>query len=289
MDSGTRRLRRNGEQVRQEGGSEVVHQGKTEYRAVTARQNCLAQDSPDLVYPMLECSGGMANPERGDWEKLKKVARFLVGRDGVAWRYECQESGKEVGVYTDSDWVGCLKTRKSSNGGCRPQPLYQIPDTRTAKPRHPDPPETLPPSLIFPSPHAPDSPYHHCTPTSGTPDPANPGPGSSAVPSPRDIQSFLDARPHYPPPASPARHSSSASSSPSPYQSAPSLASYVSSPPHSPKPQPFHFNVLPKILISFRSTSGPKTPLTFTSNHFLLSPSIHFNYFPWPSKVKSSP
>ena len=33
------------------------------------------------------------------------------------WRYEYQDEGTQWRVYTDSDWAGCKKTRKSCSGG----------------------------------------------------------------------------------------------------------------------------------------------------------------------------
>ena len=59
----------------------------------------------------------MAKPIVGDWRKMKKVGRFLVGRKRVVWRYRWQDEGQRWRVYTDSDWAGCRKTRKSSSGG----------------------------------------------------------------------------------------------------------------------------------------------------------------------------
>ena len=59
----------------------------------------------------------MASPTRGDWRRLKKVVRYLVGRKEVVWRFEWQNENPKWRVYTDSDWAGCQKTRKSSSGG----------------------------------------------------------------------------------------------------------------------------------------------------------------------------
>ena len=59
----------------------------------------------------------MANPIERDWECLKKLARYLVGRERVVWKYEWQEEGAKWRVNTDSDWAGCKATRKSCSGG----------------------------------------------------------------------------------------------------------------------------------------------------------------------------
>ena len=44
----------------------------------------------------------MANPTRGDFRSLKKVAKFLVGRVAEVWRFvwqEEEEEGQSVLVY----------------------------------------------------------------------------------------------------------------------------------------------------------------------------------------------
>ena len=64
--------------------------GKTEFRGVVARMNFLSQDCPDLQFPVKECSKQMARPTRGAWKSAKKIAiaRYLVGREKVIWRYD---------------------------------------------------------------------------------------------------------------------------------------------------------------------------------------------------------
>ena len=41
----------------------------------------------------------------------------MKGTPRIVWRYDWQEAKKEVEVYTDSDWAGCMRTRKSTSGG----------------------------------------------------------------------------------------------------------------------------------------------------------------------------
>ena len=89
----------------------------SEYRKVAARLNYMAQDSPDVMFGTKEGCRGMSKPTVGCWRKLKKLARFMVRRVAVRWRFEWQDEGQKVKVYTDSDWAGCKKTRKSSSGG----------------------------------------------------------------------------------------------------------------------------------------------------------------------------
>ena len=59
----------------------------------------------------------MANPTRGSWKLLKKVARYLVGRNSVVWKFEWQEDPSRCFVSADSDWGGIFKDRNSTSGG----------------------------------------------------------------------------------------------------------------------------------------------------------------------------
>ena len=117
----TRELSTNGSKKEGEFGdeeSEVLDKGVgSNYRSVGARFNYLQQDCPDIQYGTKEVCRGMANPTERDWECLKKLARYLVGRERVVWKYEWQDEGAKWRVSTDSDWAGCKATRKSCSGG----------------------------------------------------------------------------------------------------------------------------------------------------------------------------
>ena len=90
----------------------------TRFRGTAARINFLAADRPDLQYASKETSRRMANPQNQDWELLKRVARYLVSHRRLVHTYEWQDERPTVSVYTDSNWAGCLKTRKSTSGAC---------------------------------------------------------------------------------------------------------------------------------------------------------------------------
>jgi len=59
----------------------------------------------------------MAKPTNGSWTSIKKVARYLLGRKKVVWKFWWQDEPVEARVYTDSDWGGNIKDRKSTSGG----------------------------------------------------------------------------------------------------------------------------------------------------------------------------
>jgi hypothetical protein len=89
----------------------------TSFRALAARLNYLAQDSPDIQYAAKEVCRDMARPSQDSWRKLKILARFILERDSVIWNFDWQSSEVELRVYSDSDWAGCRRTRRSTSGG----------------------------------------------------------------------------------------------------------------------------------------------------------------------------
>ena len=66
----------------------------------------------------------MARPRASSWVKLKRLARYLLEHPAVVWSFEGvqNESGGfptaiVLDTYSDSNWAGCLRTRRSTSGG----------------------------------------------------------------------------------------------------------------------------------------------------------------------------
>ena len=88
----------------------------SQYRALAARANYLALDRLDIQYATKECCRGMAQPQIRHLSMLKRLARYLLGKPRVVWRYPWQ--GQEsIKAYSDSDWAGCKRTARSTSGG----------------------------------------------------------------------------------------------------------------------------------------------------------------------------
>jgi hypothetical protein len=87
------------------------------FRRAAARINYMALDRADLAFSAKEVSRGMANPSQGDVVRLKRVIRYLMGSPRVVNIFRWQQPESALTVYSDSDWAGCAKTRKSSSGG----------------------------------------------------------------------------------------------------------------------------------------------------------------------------
>eukprot|EP00973_Karenia_brevis_P045667 6324130-Karenia_brevis.AAC.1 len=59
----------------------------------------------------------MANPTWGSWKRLKKVARYLLNRKGLVWRFALQNEPRSANAMTDNDGGGNRKEQKSTSGG----------------------------------------------------------------------------------------------------------------------------------------------------------------------------
>ena len=59
----------------------------------------------------------MARPRVGDWQLLKRIARYLVGAPRYEQRFRLQDRPSQLDIFTDSDWAGCKTTCRSTSGG----------------------------------------------------------------------------------------------------------------------------------------------------------------------------
>ena len=96
---------------------ELGKQEATAYRGITARANYVCQDRSDIQFAVKELSRGMASPTVGDRKQLKRFGRYLISRPRVVMEYNYQDEVKQLDGWTDSDYAGCRKTRKSTSGG----------------------------------------------------------------------------------------------------------------------------------------------------------------------------
>ena len=89
----------------------------TAFRGAAARANYLAADRLDGQFACKEVCRWMSKPTEHAWQALKRIGRFLRGSPRFVYTYP-QQVANGVDVYTDTDWAGCPKTRKSTSGGC---------------------------------------------------------------------------------------------------------------------------------------------------------------------------
>jgi hypothetical protein len=89
----------------------------SDFRARAARANFMASDRPDVAFAVKELCRGMSAPTNRDADALKRLSRYLLGRPRLVLHFEWQVRPKLLEVFSDSDWAGCIRTRKSTTGG----------------------------------------------------------------------------------------------------------------------------------------------------------------------------
>jgi len=96
---------------------EVSSEDATMFRSVVARANYLSQDRSDIRYAVKELSRSMSAPRAGDINRLKRFGRYLSHHPRLQQYLKPQGKTKYLDVWVDTDFAGCLKTRKSTSGG----------------------------------------------------------------------------------------------------------------------------------------------------------------------------
>ena len=89
----------------------------TAYRACAARGNYLSLDRPDIQYAAKEISIRMSNPKQSNIDALKRLGRYLKKHPRAVFFYKHQSACSKLTVHSDTNHAGCLRTRKSTQGG----------------------------------------------------------------------------------------------------------------------------------------------------------------------------
>ena len=89
----------------------------TAFRGAAARGNYLSVDRLDCHFACKEVCRWMAHPTMLSWSALKRLGRYLAGLPRLVYVYR-EQTVEWLDTYTDTDWAGCPRTRKSTNGGC---------------------------------------------------------------------------------------------------------------------------------------------------------------------------
>ncbi len=102
----------------EEGDEEELSPNMTKiYQALTARSNYLAQDRSDIQYSVKELARTMSKPTMSSWKGLVKLGKYLKYHSRSGYVYQYQEQPQELTIWTDTDYAGCKRTRKSTSGG----------------------------------------------------------------------------------------------------------------------------------------------------------------------------
>ena len=81
------------------------------------RAHYLAEDRYDIRFACHQLARDMRQPTAASMLKLKHLGRYLRGRPRMVLRYLWQRPQAGLTVYTDSDWGGCVVTRRSTSAG----------------------------------------------------------------------------------------------------------------------------------------------------------------------------
>ena len=80
--------------------------------------NYVTLDRPDIAYTVKELARHMTSPRNEDWQRLKRLGRYLKGRPRLQQLFVWQNGPVILKMYNDVDWAGCRETRRSTTGGC---------------------------------------------------------------------------------------------------------------------------------------------------------------------------
>ena len=106
--------------VKEEDNAEVEELSRDEakhFRRVAARANYLGQDRPDIQCAVKEICREMSRPTTKGSGRLKRLARYLVAVPELKIEFGCDGEEEWIDAFSDSDWVGCKSSRKSTSGG----------------------------------------------------------------------------------------------------------------------------------------------------------------------------
>ncbi len=84
---------------------------------MAARGNNLGQDRMDMQFAAKEISRFTSKPEEQDWRSAKRLARYLQDNKRVVIEYEFQKLPEKVVAWSDTDFAGRKRTRRSTSRG----------------------------------------------------------------------------------------------------------------------------------------------------------------------------
>ncbi|XP_062029072.1 uncharacterized protein LOC133745095 [Rosa rugosa] len=89
----------------------------TLYRSMIGSLLYLTASRPDISYNVGVCARFQANPKESHLEAVKRIIRYISGtvNCGIFYTFD---TNVEIAGYSDADWGGNLKDRKSTSGGC---------------------------------------------------------------------------------------------------------------------------------------------------------------------------
>ena len=104
----------------------LLPQDARRFRSMAARCNFIAADRIDVQFECKEVCRRMSAPCESDWKMLKSVARYVKSFPRLLLQYKYQEPPLTVDAIVYTDFAGCRRTRKSTNGGYVMHGIHRI-------------------------------------------------------------------------------------------------------------------------------------------------------------------
>ena len=76
----------------------------------------LSLDIPELFFGVKDATRGLSNPQERDVQIFKRIARYFKNKIRMAQKVDWQPRPSRIEVFSDSDFAGCRRTRKSTSG-----------------------------------------------------------------------------------------------------------------------------------------------------------------------------
>ena len=73
------------------------------YRSIVMKLNYLAMDRPDIQWSVRRCAKTMSAPNAEDFERLKRIGRYLKGKPRIRVAMPFKLGKEEIVVKTNSD------------------------------------------------------------------------------------------------------------------------------------------------------------------------------------------
>ena len=117
LQTNSKRVNTPGERTRDSSRTiKLSPQNSTSYRSTVMRLTYLSAYRIELQFASKELARSMAEPTTADVEALKRCIRFLLKYPRCIQSFERQEMvPKQITCYSDSNFAGCLQSRKSTS------------------------------------------------------------------------------------------------------------------------------------------------------------------------------
>ena len=103
------------------GTKSIVHQVESDeplpeeevvpFRGRAARGDYFSADRIDIIFSAKEICRFASAPSTHSTASLKRMVRYLRSRPRLVWKLSFQ-AASHLDVYSDTDWVGCPRTRR---------------------------------------------------------------------------------------------------------------------------------------------------------------------------------